>query len=403
MTAEGFVTKRPSFLILVTISAIGPLALNIFMPSMPGLQKTFGISYGTVQLTLTLYLIGMAACQLFYGPMSDRLGRRPLLLFGLSLFVLASLLAAMAPNIEILIAARLLQAIGGAAGIVLARAMVRDVYDREKSASVIAYVTMAFVAAPMVAPVIGGFLDKVSGWRASFWLLVVLGAGALFASWRTLPETHLRRNKGASGFNLLTGAVHLFKLRRFRGYAATLALSSCVFFAFLGGAPHVMMDVLHRTPLEYGMWFILISLGYMCGNFLSGQYSERFGIDKMMLAGNALTLVGGFLCLAAAIAGFLSPPTLFVPMAFAAFGNGLTIPNGTAGAISVDPRLTGAAAGWSGFTQMACAAAASQLVGSLQDGWPYAVFWFMAGASVSAIIVHSLAMRGSREKMAAKA
>jgi len=273
---------------------------------------------------------------------------------------------------------------------------VRDVYDREKSASVIAYVTMAFVVAPMVAPVIGGLLDKASGWRASFWLLALLGAGALLASWRSLPETHVHRSKAASNFNLLTGAVHLFKLGRFRGYAATLALSSSVFFAFLGGAPHVMMDVLQRTPLEYGMWFALISLGYMCGNFLSGQYTERFGIDQMMLAGNAFTLIGGALCLAAAISGLLSPVTLFVPMAFAAFGNGLTIPNGTAGAISVDSRLTGAAAGWSGFTQMACGAAASQLVGSLQDGWPYAVFWFMAGASVLSIIVHGLAMRGSK-------
>jgi DHA1 family bicyclomycin/chloramphenicol resistance-like MFS transporter len=396
--AAGLVTQRPSFLILVTISAIGPLALNIFMPSMPGLQATFGVSYGTVQLTLTLYLIGMAVCQLFYGPMSDRFGRRPLLLFGLSVFVLASLLAALAPSIEMLIAARLLQAIGGAAGIVLARAMVRDVYDREKSASVIAYVTMAFVVAPMVAPVIGGLLDKASGWRASFWLLAVLGAGVLLASWRSLPETHVRRNREANGFNLLTGAIHLFRLRRFRGYAMTLALSSSVFFAFLGGAPHVMMDVLQRTPLEYGMWFIVISLGYMCGNFLSGRYAERFGIDWLMLAGNASTLIGGFLCLAAAISGFLSPLTLFVPMAVAAFGNGLTIPNGTAGAISVDSRLTGAAAGWSGFTQMACGAAASQLVGSLQDGWPYAVFWFMAGASVLAIMVHGQAMRGGREK-----
>jgi DHA1 family bicyclomycin/chloramphenicol resistance-like MFS transporter len=396
LTDAGFAVRRPSFLILVMISAIGPLALNIFMPSMPGLQTTFGVSYGIVQLTLTLYLIGMAVCQLFYGPMSDRLGRRPLLLFGLSLFVVASLLAAAAPNIETLIAARLLQAIGGAAGIVLARAMVRDVYDREKSASVIAYVTMAFVVAPMVAPAIGGVLDKVAGWRASFWLLTVLGAAVLLAAWRTLPETHLRRNTATNGFNLMTGAVHLFKLRRFRGYAATLALASSVFFAFLGGAPHVMMDVLHRTPLEYGVWFIVISLGYMFGNFLSGRYAQRFGIDRLMFAGNIFTLIGGLLCLAAAMLGLLSPITLFVPMAFAAFGNGLTIPNGTAGAISVDPRLTGAAAGWSGFTQMACGAAASQLVGSLQDGWPYAVFWFMAGASVLSIIVHGLSMREGR-------
>ncbi len=155
----------------MAISAIGPLALNIFIPSIPGLQNSFGITYGTAQLTLTLYLLGLAVCQLGYGPLSDRYGRRPLLLGGMALFVVASIAAAIAPNIETLIAARLVQAIGGASGIVLARAMVRDVFDREKSASVISYITMAFVVAPMVAPVLGGFIDKVAGWRTDFWLL----------------------------------------------------------------------------------------------------------------------------------------------------------------------------------------------------------------------------------------
>jgi DHA1 family bicyclomycin/chloramphenicol resistance-like MFS transporter len=386
-------SRRGFFAMLVAVSAIGPLALNIFMPSMPGLQRSFGISYGTAQLTLTLYLAGMAACQLFYGPLSDRFGRRPLMLGGLGLFVAASFLAAMAPTIETLIVARLLQALGGAAGIVLARAMVRDIYSREKSASVIAYITMAFVLAPMVAPVIGGFLDQWAGWRASFWLLTLLGTLVLASSVRFLPETLASRGPGGGGMSLLRGAVHLFSLSRFRGYALTLAFSSSVFFAFLGGAPHVMVDVLGRTPVEYGLWFILISAGYMFGNFLSGRYTQRFGIDRLMLAGNALTLFGGILCFAAALSGLLSPATLFVPMAFSALGNGLTIPNGTAGAISVDPRVTGAAAGWSGFTQMSCGAAASQLVGSLQNHWPLAVFWFMAAASVFALASHAAMMR----------
>ncbi|RPH68265.1 MAG: MFS transporter, partial [Hyphomicrobiales bacterium] len=160
----------PPFAILVAISAIGPLSLNIFIPSMPGLQDEFGIPYGKAQLTLTLFLIGMAVCQLIYGPISDRVGRRPMLLGGMAVFVLASVLAALAPSIEVLIGARLLQALGGAAGIVLARAMVRDVFDRDKSASVISYITMAFVVAPMVAPVLGGFIEAIAGWRYDFWL-----------------------------------------------------------------------------------------------------------------------------------------------------------------------------------------------------------------------------------------
>lgn len=384
---------RPSYAILVAISAVGPLALNIFMPSMPGLQREFGVSYSIVQLTLTLYLIGMAACQLVYGPISDKVGRRPMLLGGLAVFVIASLMAAVAPSIEWLIAARLLQALGGAAGIVLARAMVRDVFDRETSASVISYITMAFVVAPMVAPAIGGFIDVHGGWRLSFWLLTALGAIVLAASWVFLPETHVTRTAPGSGMGLIGGAARLFALPKFRGYTATLAFTSAVFFAFLGGAPHIMIDVLKRTPMEYGLWFVIISAGYMLGNFLSGRYTKAVGIDRMIMAGCGITLAGGLLCFAAAITGLLTPATLFVPMSLAALGNGLTIPNGTAGAISVDARLTGAAAGWSGFSQMACGAAASQLVGSLQDGFPFAVFWFMAAASAMALVTHVTSMR----------
>ena len=186
MTATITPAPRPSFAILVAISAIGPLALNLFIPSMPGLEKTFAVPYGTVQLTLTLYLIGMAVCQLIYGPASDKFGRRPMLLAGLSLFFIASVLAAIAPTIETLIAARLIQAIGGSAGIVLARAMVRDVFTREKSASMISYITMAFVVAPMIAPVLGGFLEQYASWRTGFWLLAGFGAIVLTAAWVTL-------------------------------------------------------------------------------------------------------------------------------------------------------------------------------------------------------------------------
>ncbi len=381
--------NRPSYAILVAISTVGPLALNIFMPSMPGLQSEFGVSYGMAQLTLTLYLIGMAACQLVYGPVSDRFGRRPLLLGGLVLFVCASLMAALAPSIEMLIVARLLQAMGGAAGIVLARAMVRDVFDRETSASVISYITMAFVVAPMIAPALGGFIDGHFGWRGDFWLLAVFGGAVLTAAWFSLPETHRADSAGGQAMGLVSGAAQLFRIPRFRGYTLTLSFTSTVFFAFLGGAPHIMIDVLHRTPVEYGTWFALISAGYMAANFLSGRYTKAVGIDRMVMTGCAITLAGGLLCFLAAVTGQLSPATLFLPMALAAFGNGLTIPNGTAGAISVDPRLTGAAAGWSGFSQMAFGATASQIVGSLQNGWPEAVFWFMAAASLGALLTHA--------------
>ncbi len=392
--AEVLTAPRPSFAILVAISAIGPLAMNILVPSMPGLEKSFAVPYGTVQLTLTLYLIGMAVCQLIYGPASDHFGRRPMLLAGLALFFLASVAAALATNIYFLIAARLVQAIGGSAGIVLARAMVRDVYSREKSASMISYVTMAFVVAPMVAPVLGGLLEQYASWRAGFWLLAALDAAVLAAAFATLPETHVNRRTTVN-LGFITNAGTLMTHSLFRTYALTIAFTSAIYYAFLGGAPHLMIDIMGRTPFEYGLWFISISATYMVANFLSGRYTQRAGLDRMIVTGNVIALVGCLACLAAALTDHLTPVTLFLPVAFAGFGNGLTLPNGTAAAISVEPRMTGAAAGMAGFTQMVVGSSASQIVGSFQDTAPLLVFWLMAAFSAAALVIHLPAMRRS--------
>jgi MFS transporter, DHA1 family, multidrug resistance protein len=392
----GAVLERPPYIILVAISAVGPLALNIFVPSMPGLQREFGVSYGVVQLTLTLYIIGMALCQLVYGPMSDRFGRRPVLLAGMALFVVASVWAVFATSMGMLIAARLLQAIGGASGLVLSRAIVRDLYDRDRSASVLGYITMAFVVAPMVAPAIGGLLDQFVGWRAIFVLLALVGAGALAATWRKLPETNRNLAPSIRISGLLAGYKSLLGMPSFLAYALTLGFSSAVFFGFVAGAPYVMVVVLGQTPLDYGLWFMVVSVGYMAGNFLSGRYSQSVGTDRMVAIGNVVTLAAGLVILGAALAGVMSPVMLFVPMLFAALGNGLTIPNATAGAISVNASIVGTAAGLAGFLQMGIGAASAQLVGVLQDEAPFAVFWVMAAAAALAALTHRLALRARR-------
>ena len=391
--AASLVAERPPYVILVAISAVGPLALNIFVPSMPGLQSEFGVSYGVVQLTLTLYIIGMALCQLVYGPLSDRFGRRPVLLGGMALFVVASVVAALATSIGMLIAARLLQAIGGASGLVLSRAIVRDLYDRDRSASVLGYITMAFVVAPMLAPTIGGLLDQIAGWRAIFVLLALLGGAALAVTWRKLPETNRNLAPSIRLSGLAAGYMGLLRLPSYLAYAFTLGFSSAVFFAFIAGAPYVMVVVLGQKPLDYGLWFMVVSIGYMLGNFLSGRYSQRLGTDRMVTIGNLVTLAAGLASLTAAVAGAITPVTLFVPMLFAALGNGLTIPNATAGAISVHASKVGTAAGLAGFLQMGIGAGSAQLVGILQDGAPYAVFWIMATAAVLAALTHRLALR----------
>ena len=199
--------------------------------------------------------------------------------------------------------------------------------------------------------------------------------------------------RGTDPQNFFRNAGHLFALRRFRAYTLTLGFTSAVFFAFLGGAPHIMMDVLKRTPLEYGLWFITISAAYMAGNFLSGRYTIKFGMDRMVLAGCAVTVCGGFLCLVRRRTASSRPPPCS-PHVARTFVQWPHHSQRTAGAISVDSRMTGAAAAGP-LHPNAFGSIASQLGGSMQTGWPLAVFWFMAAASILALLTHWLALRRS--------
>jgi len=378
--------------ILVAISTVGPLGLNIFVPSMPGLQHTFQASSGMVQATLTVYIAAIALCQLFYGPLSDRYGRRPVLLAGLALYVAASLACALAPTIEVLIVARGVQAIGGASGMILSRAIVRDLHERDKAASVLGYITMAWVLAPMVAPLVGGLLDEAFSFRASFALLAVIGAAVWIATWRSLRETNRHCDPGTP---LIRPSVYAGLARNpaFLSYAATIAFASAVFFCYLAMAPFVIIAVRGYSPITYGLWSFAPALGYMCGNFLSGRYSQAQGVDRMIGYGNAVTLAGAGVMLGFAVGGFVHPASLFLPMALCTLGNGLTIANGISAAISTDPKAIGSAAGIAGAFQMALAAVIAQLVGQLQSGWAEIGFSVIAASGLCAMIAFQVGRR----------
>ena len=276
--------KKPSLLILIAVTAMGPLAINIFLPSMPGMAGEMDTDYATVQLTLSLYLVGLSVAQLLYGPLSDRFGRRPLMLTGLGIFLGGTLMCALAPTIAILIAGRMLQAIGGCAGMVLGRAIVRDIYDRERSASMIAYITMAMVVAPMFAPIIGGVLDEWLGWRYSFVFVAVAGSVVLVGCALVLAETHSpeRRQALVDAHIRFTG---LFRIPAFYGYTFQLSFSSAVFFGFLGGAPYMVVQLMGYPPSTFGFYFVIVSICYMSGNFTAARTSTRFGADRMILIG----------------------------------------------------------------------------------------------------------------------
>jgi DHA1 family bicyclomycin/chloramphenicol resistance-like MFS transporter len=364
-TSQAMPPRLPPLAILIIIAGLGPASLNIFLPSMPGMMRVYDTGYDTVQLTLTFYLVGLAAAQLVYGPLSDRIGRRPALLIGLVLYVIGSLACVAAPTVETLIAGRVLQAVGGCSGIVMSRAIIRDVYDRDRAASILAYVTMAMVVAPLMAPTVGGFLDDCFGWRSGFVLMVIVGILTLAACSLLLNETHRRNRATAPNLELMSGASALLCQRRFHGYAFQVAFNSGVFYSFIAGAPYVMIELLDRTASEYGIWFAVASSAYMVGNFVAARVTERIGSDRMIKLGTTISLTGVFLLGAFYLNGLVLPATLFGCMSIVAFGNGLSIPNGISGAVSVDPIRAGTASGLSGFTQMAIGACLSYLVGFL--------------------------------------
>ena len=383
----------PAIVNLIAIAAIGPLALNIFAPSMPGMQEVFGVSYGTIQLTITLYLFGTAIAQLLYGPLSDRFGRRPVLLCGLGLFLIGSLASAFAPSILWLLIARTIQAVGGCAGLVLGRAIVRDMHSREKSASMIGYITVGMVVVPMIAPLIGGFLDEWFSWRAGFLFVAVAGLIVLIATVFQLPETNfnLRPMPGLRG--ILLSYESLVRSRDFRNYALNATFTSAAFFAFLTGGPFVAIELMGQSKSTYGVCFVFVACGYMSGNFLTGRLAERLGTDRMITIGSGLSLTGAALMCAFALFDNINLFTIFGPMALVTFGNGLSLPSATAGGVSVNPNIAGAAAGLSGFLQMSVSAGVTLFVGYLQDDSAIPMILTILTACFAAVSIQAYALR----------
>lgn len=355
--------------LLVGMSTIGPLSLNIIVPAVPGLVDSLGSDPATVQLTISLYLSGLAFAQLALGPLSDHFGRRPVLLAGLAITALTSVAAAAATTIGWLIAARTAQAFGASTGLVIGRAIVRDLYDRERAAAMIAWVTMAVVVAPMLAPMIGGVLDTVFGWESIFVFVALCSLAMLAWAMAALPETRPKRTAGGEPVRLAAEARTLAATPAFSAYVLAAALGSAPFFTFLGGAPHAVVTIMGRSPAEFGLWFALSSIGYMAGNYGAGRLSQRHGVDAMIWWGIWLSIAGAALAVVLAwLAPHWGPAIVFGPQFLMSAGNGLLLPNAVAGAVSVRPQAAGTASGITGFTQMAVGAAAVQLASQVLVG-----------------------------------
>lgn len=396
-------TTPPAIITLVLMAGLGALSMNIFLPSMPGMAAYFEVEYAVMQLAISAYLTVMAAIQLIIGPLSDRYGRRPVVLGAFVIFTLATLGCLLAPNIETFMICRMAQA-GVSAGLVLSRAMVRDMVGPEKSASMIGYVTMCMAVAPMIGPMIGGAIEQAWGWHANFAVLLLFGIGVMVLCWVDAGETN--RHRSASFTEQFRAYPELFASRRFWGYALACAFASGAFFTFMGGAPYVATEMLGLSPSELGFYFGFIAGGYMSGNFLSGRYSQRVGLNRMILTGTLVSTGSMLFCLGLFLAGVAHPLALFGPVFVMGMGNGMTMPNAMAGSLSVRPALAGSASGLGSTLMMGGGAALSAITGALlgpETGpWPLIGMMLLTGvcSALSILFVMAVERRRVREEVA---
>ena len=360
---------------LASIALIAPLAVHAFLPVIPAVKEGLGLSDATAQLTFSISLFGMGIATLVYGSLSDRYGRRPVLLSGLGLFLAGSLLSLFADSASSLVTGRLLQAIGAGCGVTLVRTIARDAYGPDSIVKVIAYLTMFYTLGPMIAPVLSGLMVDGFGWRGVFALALAGGAIITIGAYFIVYETRPAGARGASGHSLLRGYAHLFAQLRFTSYVLQTGLSTAAFMATATAASFIMKETLGRPAAEYGLWFFAFPAGFFVGNFVSSRVGARAVTENMVLIGSILSLAAAAVMCALLLAGHVSPLTLFVPGFFITFAQGIALPYGQAGAMAVDPRLAGTASGVGVCMQNLLGATSTQVHGLLADGtvWPLVI------------------------------
>lgn len=355
---------RAIAVLLTTLVALGPLSTDFYLPSLPAMTAALGTDVAHTQLTLSIFLSGFAVGQLFYGPLSDCFGRRPLMLAGVAIFVLASIACALAPNIETLIAARFVQAIGACAGPVLGRTVVRDIYGPKDSARMLSYISAAMALAPLIGPVFGGWLSVAFSWRATFVFLVIYSVLQWFFTWRLLAESNRHPDPAAvQPRRILANYGRLLRDTTYRGVLLCNGLAYAGMFAFISGAPFVFINLFGFSPQAMGLAFGLMVSGFITGTMSSGRLASRLGPEAILTGGVAIGGIGGAAMLALSLAGWQHPVAIMLPMWLITCGIGFIMPNATAIALAPWPTMAGAAASLMGFVQMALAALFGIFVG----------------------------------------
>ena len=382
---------RAPFALIVAITACGTLGMHLIVPALPATAAALGVSAGAIQLTITLYLIGLAIGQLLYGPVSDRFGRRPVLLAGLGLFTLAGFATTAAPNAWTLVTARVLQSIGACAGLVLGRAIVRDSAAPDRATAQLALLTLVMSAAPAIAPVLGGYATAWFGWRAAFALLAVVGAVTLAFAFVLLPETNPLQSSARA--SLLLSSLRLFRSRVFCGYVLGGACTTTSFYAFMAASPFILVNLLHQPTERVGLYYLLLMAGVAAGSLSANRLAGRIGLRTALRLANGFTLLGASGFMLADLAGWLSVPSVIAPMVVFMIGAGMASPFALAGSVSVNPHAIGAASGLYGFTQMGYGALCTVIVAVWRPGSVFTVAAVLLVSSLLGQTALSLAAR----------
>jgi len=358
---------EPPLALLVVILASVQLGMTMYIPSLPAIAVDFHVSAAVATLTLTVYLAFFALAQLVVGPLSDRFGRRPVVLSGVAAFVVASYACALAPSIEFLIAARAVQASGACCVIAIARAIVRDMYSREDSARALSVLGSAMGVTPAVGPILGGKLQVWFGWTASFYAMAGIATVGFVLAVILLGETRRHAPASLNLFTILRNYVGLVRVRAFMGFSLTMGLATATFQAFIAGAPLVLISLLGVPPDEFALYTLVWPIAFSIGNFVSSRLTLRLGMERLIVIGNLASVAAATVMVGLAIAGVFTVAAIIVPAFFLGLGNGLVSPNAMAGAVSERPDIAGAAAAMAGFFQMSLGAVLTIAVGLLHE------------------------------------
>jgi DHA1 family bicyclomycin/chloramphenicol resistance-like MFS transporter len=347
-------------MLLVAMTGVAPVSLYMLVPALPVLATSFDSDVSVVQMTVSLYMVGIACSQIIMGPLSDRYGRRPVMLGGLALMVVATIGGIFAATLPQLIVARFLQALGGASGMVISRAIIRDLYSRDRIASMISLVIAVMMIAQMLSPLAGGLLEISLGWRSIFYALTALSIVTFAGVALALPETRRIDDRKANG-SFADGARSLLSSRAFIGYVLCQVLASSIIFTFAGAGPYVVVNQMGRSSAEYGAWFATSGFAYLVGNLCCVRFAPRHSLEKLIWFGLVMQLAGSFLNLLWGVMGLNQLPSwLFITHMIIMFGNAFTMSNSAAGALSIRPHVAGTASGMMGFLQMGFGSLCSQ-------------------------------------------